>query len=461
MYGQNIPCSTLLAAVERSSHEFDTYLVDHILDEESLKELCGCLISISTDTPFHTHSAAKTTVVSFAHYTVREFLNSERISRSSAAYFTLPKSPIQLNVVRTVILEALSFESYRIEDNDEVGFACYECERYECLCISKLEDFSTYCALSAIHGLHKYSQMTTSNKISQQCDLSELIFELINPSSTHFTDWAHLLAVIESRFGFFEHNNLEMIQFWNIQWILVLPTNVELLVYVLLYGDSTLARKLIEERQTEEFNDLAQIWLNFYLFMEIPIFHDNDCRSYTFDAPMINVFAQMAVSFSVQEGFKFLLEKVWKDADYAEYTALLVSSIALHGHVYTEHVCDDFCPVQLLLERGADPDGRGHRVTPLQMAVVAWDYQGVKTLLNAGANPNGVGDASGIALETGDILGRFDIVEDLCPLQICLTVDCIFENLKDGNQGDRKNIEKLLHEYGADWTDSLSTSEIE
>jgi len=262
-----------------------------------------------------------------------------------------------------------------------------------------------------------------------------------------------------------------MMWFWNIRWISVLPPNVELLVYILIYADSTLARKLIEETATDEFNDLAQIILNFDLRMDSFSFFSDDSQkadviqpiSQTFNAPMIKVFAQIAVPFSVQEGFKFLLEGERNDADYTGYTALLLSSIALHGHViYEEHVCNDVCPVQLLLSRGADPNGRDYRVTPLQMTVSCWDYEGVETLLKAGADPNGVGDVSGIALETDDILRRFSDIENLSPLQIFETVDCLLNvAVRDGKISDWIKIEGLLLKYGAGWTDSLSASEIE
>ena len=58
-------------------------------------------------------------------------------------------------------------------------------------------------------------------------------------------------------------------------------------------------------------------------------------------------------------------------------TSVLVSYIGSHQH----EDCLNKCMVDWLLERGADPHGSGHRVTPLQIAVSNGDFHGVKSLL--------------------------------------------------------------------------------
>ena len=52
--------------------------------------------------------------------------------------------------------------------------------------------------------------------------------------------------------------------------------------------------------------------------------------------------------------------------------------------------------VDWLLERGADPHGSGHRVTPLQIAVSNGNFHGVTSLLHTGANPKAPGNRNGL-----------------------------------------------------------------
>jgi hypothetical protein len=58
--------------------------------------------------------------------------------------------------------------------------------------------------------------------------------------------------------------------------------------------------------------------------------------------------------------------------------------------------CHDSCVLLRLLQLGANPDPKGFQVTPLQIAVFSRDFAGVRTLLEAGADPNNTGDEQGI-----------------------------------------------------------------
>lgn len=52
-----------------------------------------------------------------------------------------------------------------------------------------------------------------------------------------------------------------------------------------------------------------------------------------------------------------------------------------------------------LLDIGANPDGEGCGVTPLQIATHFLDRRGVRMLLEAKASPNATGNGDGIAWE--------------------------------------------------------------
>ena len=68
----------------------------NIYDRESLEEACGCLVSFGPGkgilTPLDSRDmpAKRVEVCLLAHYTVKEFIASERIAQSSVGFFQLP-----------------------------------------------------------------------------------------------------------------------------------------------------------------------------------------------------------------------------------------------------------------------------------------------------------------------------------------------------------------------------------
>ena len=69
------PCSILLQAIERSTSHLSNGRQDFLYDEEALRELCGCLIVITSNIElFGLRTAAAVQTVTFAHYTVLEIL---------------------------------------------------------------------------------------------------------------------------------------------------------------------------------------------------------------------------------------------------------------------------------------------------------------------------------------------------------------------------------------------------
>jgi hypothetical protein len=99
------------------------------------------------------------------------------------------------------------------------------------------------------------------------------------------------------------------------------------------------------------------------------------------------------------------------------------------------------------LELGADPNMIGYQVTPLQIAVVSWDFEGVSTLLNAGADPNDTGNSDGIVWEMGTLMSRFNHLHNASPLYICRNFEC---TRKRAIEKDLKKIEATLLQYGAE-----------
>ena len=96
---------------------------------------------------------------------------------------------------------------------------------------------------------------------------------------------------------------------------------------------------------------------------------------------------------------------------------VLLFLIGNHNHVDYCRI-NDYCPVERLLELGADPNMTGYQITPLQIAVAILHLDGVSKLLNAGADPNSISDMGGIRFEEGTVMARFNCLYRVSPFEI-------------------------------------------
>jgi hypothetical protein len=79
----------------------------------------------------------------------------------------------------------------------------------------------------------------------------------------------------------------------------------------------------------------------------------------------------------------------------------------------------DYCILSKLLQLGANANGSRYKVTPLQIAVERNDFEGVKVLLEAGADLNGTGDGGEMEWERGTYLYIFNELYGLSLLKVC------------------------------------------
>jgi hypothetical protein len=91
------------------------------------------------------------------------------------------------------------------------------------------------------------------------------------------------------------------------------------------------------------------------------------------------------------KGLKWLLNNY---GTYVNGTPLMMSRIGIRLGSGCNHqnTPDNFCMFNELLNLGADPNGSGFEITPLQLAAYRCDYFAVRLLLDYGADPNGLGD---------------------------------------------------------------------
>ena len=134
--------------------------------------------------------------------------------------------------------------------------------------------------------------------------------------------------------------------------------------------------------------------LHTQLDLNIDVFgvtRDIETNSYDFEGSIIELFAQL-VNYVRLDPFTLLLEQ---GIGFFNPSIALLSFVGSHDHD-RKFDFEHGCHLSRLLQLGATPNISGYMVTPLQIAVASWDFEGVMILLEAGADPNGTGDSGGI-----------------------------------------------------------------
>ena len=426
-----IPCAILLQAAGKSTAVLTANQNDRFYDKETFWELCGCLIKITPeDSPYVLGELElATSAVSFAHYTVFEYLNSTRISKNFRVYLTACKESLKDNCMEITLLEAQHVEQNELwerktasEDKLKVGDAV-------------IGDFNVYCVVSALLSLRKWG-----SEISQQDTLSTLAIDLLDPSKPNFpilhaAAW-QIEASTELLFSVNDMGGEN--RFWTLRWNShPTDTNAVLLLNILLLtfqcdGSLALAKKLLQRQHTYDFLQTRLNFTSTEWVLDKFIEHDTGFgfhgKEFIFHGSIIEVFAHW--SSVNEEIFTLLLEYSTRLSDPSK---VLFICIGFHDHCYAEP-----CVVERLLELGADPNGIGYRITPLQTAVAGSDFEAVSILLKAGADPNDTGNPDGIVWEEGTPMNKwFSYLHNASPLSIC-------------RQEEDEKIEEILLQYGAE-----------
>ena len=442
-YG-SIPCAVLIKGVETSLAGVTSSQSDRFYDHETLRELCGCLINVTSEhTTFNDKSMKPfgekearfkldDLTVSFAHYTVREYLGSNRISKISTAYVTSCKEDLKQHFMRMMFSEALQITLNEEGRNNNRRY--YEVE----------DQFTTYCVASTL-----YSLRNCSAEIIQHVTLSGLAIDLLNPFKAHFRS----LKIIAGSLAIFSYLDLgwwsRKARFWDLAWRRQESTNVDAIhllnLSLLAYISPEyvlLARRFLHSKNNK---DVLTARLTFGISSSrLPCV-------YNFDESIIEVFAQLGL-----EGlhiFRLLLELGMGLFDPSK---ILLLFSGCH-QCYSNYDCNSHCLVERLLELGADPNTNRSWVSPLQIAVSCFDFIAISLLLEAGADPNPVENSDGIAWKDDTLMGRFNRLHGASPLYIhrhhglfnIETWAVQGEDTMDERRGDSEQIEAILLRYGA------------
>lgn len=400
-----IPLAILLQAIGSCDDGTNGAHDTAYFDEEALREACGCLIQISPGYGFNVIESLKpdlkqTQIVSFAHYTVLEFLESDRIETSEAIYFGLGSETLH-NTLRAVLLAAHRFS---LSDSSDMDSTCdaarFPQEDTSCLnsyslkangvnkSVEKLTgDFRSYCAAMSIFVI-KWTHVG-----ADLLELSDLVFTLLDPSMDRLKHILHLVAQCAGGPITAWWAGSDGYPFWTLSWETELDPatkNAMLLFLLFIIPINLPPAKALIQRAAETLGFLHEP-LRFRMRLRLlTIGGRPDNRVHEFNGPMAELFAQCLYSCCL---LKMLLDL---DPNVPDPTRLLYSY--LESSEPSIRQCDD-CRTGLLrriLNLGADPNGVGYATTPLHIAVATCQYDRVETLLRAGADPNRIGSHLGI-----------------------------------------------------------------
>jgi hypothetical protein len=363
-----------------------------IADVEILKEACGCLLSFTCDN----HGGFN---VNLAHYTVREYLESSRSSTGQSILFFRDGNS-------TFDEEATALFNHSLLLEAEVDL-----EGMRTRITSHNSAASGIIFNTSIYQLVSCLRLVWIDKIKVR---PSLVYKFLYPRRPHFSHLVNVVLVlwddgeIWNEVGYFRELDLTTSED---------SPEVIVMVYLLLLKRLDLASELLRRTGSS-----ARTWqAQFSGKLDIKIYGRIDLtgQAKTFSGNIFELIAIYGHHEPTPEALGFLLHRGTKDS--FDPTKILVHYIGRHLHRIDE-TCDMDCPLQRLLDMGADPNARGYPCTPLQIAVLGRDLQGVQKLLEAGADPNATGSNEAENWQQGTVLDAFSDLRGVKPVDIQSTL---------------------------------------
>jgi hypothetical protein len=361
----------------------------HFYDIESMKDICGCLITFDFAGNNSGYEGAR-----LAHYTIREFLESPRILDTTAAYFHMQEDVVKTLFLNNVLQHTLSVQSYKaflpiekIPPRKSGGFPYLKAFSVEGYCL-----ISSFIA-SAIQG---WTELVAEND-----SLMAATVQLFHPSHPSFTSRRRALKHFE-QYGIGEvaGTGEEFYDFpWKPEWMKLPDDSKAVAVIIFALGElDTLAEKLASTMEAARIGttNLRLSIISHDFFTSTP-----DVK-FTYQGTVTEVLAQSArFRMTGSDSLRAIIPLLGRDN--WDPTSILISFIGSHAH----QDCGETCMVKYLLAHGADPNPRGYRVTPLQIAAFQGDDDAVKYLLEAGAFCNTIGEENGLKWDKDSYMGHF------------------------------------------------------
>lgn len=399
----NIPDSRVLVSAARTTLP---QLEAQFYTLVKLRRLLGCLVKVTPDPRPRTvfergqDDLPPAALLSIAHYTVKEFLYSEKAAMGPASFFAVSTRTNQILELRIV------FDGLRNFDPNPRG--SYKPTRYEEYCLEMTDKALDGCpdtveedeklrqavfACLSINAPHRAWVANRTNSVVVK---------------QHFRKW-NMLSPFEPRGG--------------------IPSYEEtsILVNLLLLQWPELARIYLT---TLSVRRKEAVWRDTF---KLSVQHARTLPQTTLvqmcvsrrRLDFLKIFTAHGVHFQDSRDdvlFRALSEPYDKEDAHGETTLALLKE---------------------LLEHGADPNPQGFQVTPLQVATYYLERNWMQQLISGGAELNAIGDLEGI-----DPLPPFDGTCDRQwyahkPLKICTKKDL------DGKltAGMQRGVERLIRRY--------------
>ncbi|KAK4446724.1 hypothetical protein QBC34DRAFT_356380, partial [Podospora aff. communis PSN243] len=376
IHENNVPSRILLQIVRKSVASSSSASQDYNYDIELLREFCGCLLTIGNETrtpsyiPHREEECWTAETVTFAHYTVWEFLTSARLKNGPAAYFAVDSEEVVVDYAKLVFLGALSAMKTDITPIPK-NCPTHERRMNDMKHTRHVEqNFSDYCLTSAALCLRKLYE--------GEIELDELksyVIQLADASKPHFpllTRVATTLDLIDDGFDWQWHIYLENP---------TLSTGLRTFLALFCMVKSTELIRAFLTTQSQSFLDTV--------LREQIVVRDtsHEPRFQWFTGTVVELLARN--DFMDSESLTSLFELV---SGHFDPSAVLVVAAGTHFHSggRGSTACGD-CPLARLLQLGADTRGGGYRLRPLQIAAARKDFVTFEMLLRARANPDDCG----------------------------------------------------------------------
>ena len=361
--------------------------------EEWLQDICGCLIRVGMDN-CNNHER-----VNFAHYTVREYLKSDRIRKSSAKYFQIDNASL-LHHCAPIIFDKIPSRTF----NDHID---------EKMLARKFTSYwrGSVCSLFQAAEVGSWGEGLLSNK-----SLREMLYAFLRRRRLQEL-WLLVIVrhgrcskLLRISDGFGPQDEV---------------SDVSLLLRCLLMKSYGLAGHLLADKGAAT---LFQTQVCITTHKECKSIGRRTCE---ISGTILDVFVKMWCHEGqrprIDGILNFLLQTGMGHFNPSFVLVLLCLGNPAHLRQFTcpngaqNCVTPPRCLYHTLYDQGADPNWAETPLTALQMSVVRQDMGSVGYLLERGADPNYIGDGTdhGLALKLGFGLEEMALFKEKSPLQIC------------------------------------------
>jgi hypothetical protein len=342
-YPYGIPAAFLSHAILKSYSAKDVPIPRACHEHDFVKNVLGCLVEVTFDENYSgdLYSLCGHGFM-LAHYTITEFLTSDRVRNSTAKYFAMSQDVYAQDVLDAVLSD---HNLRRSKLTSEWPFQRSSGYYYD--------DVARGCA-------KPWETILIQNQHLQERHYCFFIQNLgIWTSEDCFRDTLGEFEVV------YQTSNDTMAL--RCQYILALYTEC-------CYA---LAETLLQKMHLET-------TLSTLLPMKIP-----DYLGHRSSRTLLGLICRFSIDSAKEEATLFLLELCRPTMNPSQ---LLIHYLCAHCHYRCVDRC---CDIARILEMGANSDYPESTVRPLQLAVQCCDYTAVRLLLNHGAIVNGTGKLHG------------------------------------------------------------------